>query len=310
MRFHNGPLTDIIAKVQIFSENFLFSIRGRGSRCPLPGLCGLLPAAGVPCGKPRREASGGVSPGLRKIFAPGCAVTGFCGIFAPVYGIADTTRIEPRPAGRRRELRRRVAHHRRSGVGQDARADLAHRLHDRAGRCAVQHSGPDLYEQGGRADALAHRPDAARQPQPLHPHGYLPLGLLADPARECRPHRFPRVVHHLRTVGLQEPAQDDLPRVEPLRRPLQAQRHRLAHLLCQEQPRDAGGLSGQLGLRRRGPAGADPRIRQHLQHLLPAVQAQRRDGFRRPAAADQHPAARLPRRAGALPGALQIHPGR
>ena len=45
-------------------------------------------------------------------------------------------------------------------------------------------------------------------------------------------------------------------------------------------PRHAGRLSGQFDLRGRGPAGPDPRIRQHLQHLLPALQAQRRDGLR------------------------------
>ena len=38
---------------------------------------------------------------------------------------------------------------------------------------------------------------------------------------------------------------------------------------------------------RRRPAGADPRVRQCLQYLLPALQAQRCDGLRRPALADQ-----------------------
>ena len=52
-----------------------------------------------------------------------------------------------------------------------------------------------------------------------------------------------------------------------------------------------------------------PEVRQYLQYLLPALQAQRCDGLRRPAFADQHPAARRPGRAGALPGAVQIHPG-
>ena len=121
------------------------------------------------------------------------------------------------------------------------------------------------------------------QPQPLYPHGYVPLGLFAHPARERRKDRFPRVVHHLRTHGLQEPAEDHRPRTEPSGREIQAQPHRVAYLLCQELPGDARRLPRQLGLPAEDRQAQIPRIRQCLQHLLPALQAQRRDGLRRPA---------------------------
>ena len=82
-----------------------------------------------------------------------------------------------------------------------------------------------------------------------------------------------------------------------------------AHILCQKLSGDPRRLPRQFGLCGRGPAGADSRVRQHLQHLLPALQTQRGDGLRRPAAANQRAAARLSGRAGALPGAVQIHSG-
>ncbi len=111
------------------------------------------------------------------------------------------------------------------------------------------------------------------------------------------------------TLGLQEPHQDHRPGAEPRRREIQAQRALVAYLLCQELPRHARRLPRQLGLCRRRPAGADPRIRQCLQYLLPALQAQRRDGLRRSALADQHPAERRPGCAGPLPGAVPLYPG-
>ena len=174
----------------------------------------------------------------------------------------------------------------------------------------MEHPGAHLHQQGRRADARPHRAHGAGRALALHPHGHLPLGLFAHPARECRAHRLHRVIHHLRHVGQPQPVEDHRPRAQPPRRALQARRGGLAHLAGQEQAHHPGGLSGQRLLCRRGPSGADARVRQHLQPLLPALQAQRRYGFRRPAAADQHPAARLPRRAGALPGALPVHPGR
>ena len=152
------------------------------------------------------------------------------------YGISNIERPESGPAGCGGELRFAVAHHCGRRVGQDARSYFAHRLYDRAGGGSVQHSRPHLHQQGRRADARTHRPDAAGRTAPLYPHGNLPLGFFAHSARQRRTDRLPSEFYDLRAVGLQEPAQDDLPRAEPLRRPLQAQRHRLAHLLCQEQP--------------------------------------------------------------------------
>ena len=49
-----------------------------------------------------------------------------------------------------------------AGSGQDARADRAHRLYDRAGRGALQHPGAHLHQQGRPADARAHRADDPR----------------------------------------------------------------------------------------------------------------------------------------------------
>ena len=127
---------------------------------------------------------------------------------------------------------------------------------------------------------------------------------------KCRPDRLHGVVHDLRLGGQPQPAENRDPGAEPPGREVQAGVDRVADLAGQEQAHHAGGLPGERLAGRRGPADADSRIREHLQHLLPALQAQRRDGLRRPALADEHPAARLPRRAGALPGAVPVYSGR
>ena len=61
-------------------------------------------------------------------------------------GITDIAGAQPRPARRRRGLRLRVAHHRRSRFGQDARAHLAHRLYDPKRNQTQKYFGNDIYE--------------------------------------------------------------------------------------------------------------------------------------------------------------------
>ena len=66
-------------------------------------------------------------------------------VFDPAID-TDIAGAQPRPARRRRGLRLRVAHHRRSRFGQDARAHLAHRLYDPKRNQTQKYFGNDIYE--------------------------------------------------------------------------------------------------------------------------------------------------------------------
>lgn len=80
-----------------------------------------------------------------------------------------------------------------------------------------------------------------------------------------------------------------------------------AHILCQKLSQAPGACLAN-SVYAAEDRQAQIRIRQHLQHLLPALQSGNAMDFDDPAA-DQHPAARRSRRAGALSGAVQIYSG-
>ena len=136
-----------------------------------------------------------------------------CIIFASHYIIRkkqiDDVRLyqrtERESAGRCALQRRPLAGDRGGGLGEDPRADLQDSLAAGERLPAVEHPGPDLYEQGGARDEDAHRTAGGSRTGTLGVDGNVPQPLPAHPACRSRCAGLHTSVHHLRHGRQQEP---------------------------------------------------------------------------------------------------------
>ena len=114
-------------------------------------------------------------------------------------------RTERKPACRRALQRRAFAGDCGRGLGEDPRADLQDSLAAGERLPAVEHPGPDLYQQGGARDEGAHRPPGGPRTGALVVDGYVPLPVPAHPPYRGRCAGVHASVHHLRHGRQQEP---------------------------------------------------------------------------------------------------------
>ena len=202
---------------------------------------------------------------------------------------------------------------RRAGAGagrrrhrQDPGADHAHRPHPRhrpgaAGRNPRRH----LHQQGGARDEAARRRDGRRRGRGHAVARHLPLDRREDPAPPRRAGGAQARLHHPRRRR-PDPADQAAARGREHRREaLAGARAGDADRRLEEpRPHARPGAAG----RRRGFAGG--KGHEALQGLPGAAEDAERRRFRRPAAGEHPAVPRATRRAAAVSGALQVHPGR
>lgn len=138
--------------------------------------------------------------------------------------------------------------------------------------------------------------------------GHVSLHFLQDtPVRGGTPGLYLQF-HDIRLAGLQEPAQIHHQGHETRRQGLQAERRAGTHLHGQKQPcRGTGIRTISQNHRCRSGRQETPDCR-HIQALSNPLQAKRRDGLRRPAAANQYPVPGFPGNPGKIPAKIRLHP--
>ena len=229
-----------------------------------------------------------------------------CGARAGRGGAALSRRAERRAARRGRGARRPGVGARRRRHRQDPRAHDAHRPHpEPRPRAPRGDSRGDLHQQGRARDEGPHR-------QTARPHGrghavarHVPRHLRKNPAAACRARRAQTGFHYPRRRRSDPPHQAD-PAGREHRREALAGAAARQHDRQLEEPRaharpGAGGRSPEL---RRRPGS------EALRRPSGAAESAQRGGFRRSPARVDPAVPRERGRAGAIPGALQIHAGR
>ena len=214
----------------------------------------------------------------------------------PQPGAARGCRNAGRPcagAGRRR--------HR-----QDPRADHADRPHPEPGPgAAARNPLGDLHQQGGARDEAAARPDAGPGGGGHAVARHLPLDRRPHPALPRRTGAAEIQFHRARCRRSGPPAQTTASGGEYRRQALAgADAGRTDRRL--EEPR-ADALAGAI---RRSRRVRQRQGRQTLRQLPGAAEGPQRRRFRRSPAGKHPPVSRAPGRAAAIPGPVQVHPGR
>lgn len=113
--------------------------------------------------------------------------------------------------------------------------------------------------------------------------------------------------HDIRLAGFQEPAQIHHQGHETRRQGLQAERCAGTHLHGQKQPCRGSGIRPIGQNHRRRPGRQETPDSRDIQVLSKPLQAKRRDGLRRSAAANQHPVPGFPGNPGKIPAKIRLH---